>query len=131
MKKILLPIVALAAFLGTSCTSEVAVNSKTNPVATYDSFTGTFTGYIDGTAPKIFMATQIAAEKNLGYFRTGIRDDTNKFKLRCRTATDKPVMVTVTQKDIDLVEVEIDFDGGDQMQSQIFFNEIVKAKSGM
>ncbi len=127
MKKILvfslLPLIALIS----ACTTHVGVDAAGHPVASYDNMTGTFDGKLSGDLNSIFKATNIALERDLGYYRTGQTPSDDGWIVFARAELDLKIVVTLKKMKADEVRIAIEYGDGDLMKSQQIFNAIAKA----
>lgn len=126
MKKIFSLLAAVVSILAVSCTTNVSVDSQSNPIGTYDNLTGDFYGQVYGKVPEVFDATNIALRKNFSWFGTGenARSDTKRM-VRVRTDNDSLVLVKIVQLEDNMCEIRVENEG-DLMYGQKIFNEIAR-----
>ena len=116
MKKLfLMAISATALFVG-ACTTNVVVDSRAFPLASYDEISGSFSGKLAGNINSAFKSTNIALERDLKYFRL----------IYARAELDIKIVVWLKQLQNNEVEVVIDYGSGNLMKSQQIFNAIAK-----
>ena len=122
MKKLfLMAISATALFVG-ACTTNVVVDSRAFPLASYDEISGSFSGNINSA----FKSTNIALERDLKYFRVGQIPGDNSWLIYARAELDIKIVVWLKQVQNNEVEVVIDYGSGNLMKSQQIFNAIAK-----
>ena len=71
MRKISLMAISVAALFAGACTTNVVVDSRAFPMASYDEISGSFTGKLAGNINSAFKSANIALERDLKYFRVG------------------------------------------------------------
>ena len=126
MKKLfLMAISATALFVG-ACTTNVVVDSRAFPPASYDEISGSFSGKLAGNINSAFKSTNIALERDLKYFRVGQIPGDNSWLIYARAELDIKIVVWLKQLQNNEVEVVIDYGSGNLMKSQQIFNAIAK-----
>lgn len=126
MKKIVLIAFSAAAMLLGACTTNVLVDSSAYPMATYDDVSGTFSGKLATNINTAFKATNLALEKDLGYFRVGQIPGDNSWRVYARAELDYQIVISLTQVKNNEIAVEVSYGDGNVMKSQQIFNAIAK-----
>lgn len=126
MKKLIALVFSVAAIAICGCTTNVVVDSRAFPMASYDEISGSFTAKLSGSITSAFKATNIALERDLKYFRVGQVSGDNSWLIYARGELDVKIVVSLKQKMNDEVEVVISYGSGDLVKSQQIFNAIAK-----
>lgn len=126
MRKISLMAISVAALFAGACTTNVVVDSRAFPMASYDEISGSFTGKLAGNINSAFKSANIALERDLKYFRVGQIPGDNSWLIYARAELDIKIVVSLKQLPNDEVEVSIDYGDGNLMKSQQIFNAIAK-----
>ena len=126
MKKLIALVFSVAAIAICGCTTNVVVDSRAFPMASYDEISGSFTAKLSGSITSAFKATNIALERDLKYFRVGQVSGDNSWLIYARGELDVRIVVSLKQKMNDEVEVVISYGSGDLVKSQQIFNAIAK-----
>ncbi len=126
MKKLIALVFSVAAIAICGCTTNVVVDSRAFPMASYDELSGSFTAKLSGSITSAFKATNIALERDLKYFRVGQVSGDNSWLIYARGELDVKIVVSLKQKMNDEVEVVISYGSGDLVKSQQIFNAIAK-----
>ena len=126
MKKLIALVFFVAAIAICGCTTNVVVDSRAFPMASYDELSGSFTAKLSGSITSAFKATNIALERDLKYFRVGQVSGDNSWLIYARGELDVKIVVSLKQKMNDEVEVVISYGSGDLVKSQQIFNAIAK-----
>lgn len=126
MKKLIALVFFVAAIAICGCTTNVVVDSRAFPMASYDEISGSFTAKLSGSITSAFKATNIALERDLKYFRVGQVSGDNSWLIYARGELDVKIVVSLKQKMNDEVEVVISYGSGDLVKSQQIFNAIAK-----
>ena len=126
MKKLIALVFSVVAIAICGCTTNVVVDSRAFPMASYDEISGSFTAKLSGSITSAFKATNIALERDLKYFRVGQISGDNSWLIYARGELDIKIVVSLKQKMNDEVEVVISYGSGDLVKSQQIFNAIAK-----
>ncbi len=126
MRKLSLIALSFAALFVGACTTNVVVDSRAYPLATYDELSGSFSGKLAGNINSAFKSTNIALERDLKYFRVGQIPGDNSWLIYARAELDIRIVVSLKQLPKDQVEVIVDYGDGNLMKSQQIFNAIAK-----
>lgn len=126
MKKLIALVFSVAAIAICGCTTNVVVDSRAFPMASYDELSGSFTAKLSGSIGSAFKATNIALERDLKYFRVGQVSGDYSWLIYARGELDVKIVVSLKQKMNDEVEVVISYGSGDLVKSQQIFNAIAK-----
>jgi len=109
-----------------ACSTNISVDSANYPVASYDNVTGVFEGKVSSDIKSVFNATNIALQKDLGYFRVGQSQTNVGWVIYARAELDFEIIVTLTKAKGGDIVISIEYGDGDLMKSQEIFNTIVK-----
>ena len=126
MKKFTSLALSFVALLLCACTTNVVVDSPAYQLGTYDEISGTFYGKLEGSLGNVFKSTNLALEKDLGYFRVGQIPSKNSWIVYARAELDLQIVVSLEQLPNNLISVEISYGSGNLMKSQEIFNAIAK-----
>ena len=126
MRKISIMAISAAALFVGACTTNVVVDSRAFPMASYDEVSGSVTGKLAGNINSAFKSTNIALERDLKYFRVGQIPGDNSWLIYARAELDLKIVVSLKQLPNDEVAVSIDYGDGNLMKSQQIFNAIAK-----
>lgn len=115
--------VIAGALLCTACTTQVAVNSKADPVATFRN--GVFYGKVAGEYAAVFRATNRSLDE-LGYTRVGEIPEQTAMTIVARGMGDVRVQVQLTRSASEpgVINVRIAVGRGDLPACQKIFNKI-------
>lgn len=125
MKKIFCAIFSLSAVLLCSCVTKVMVDSPEHPVAVYDDLTHDFTGQIKGSLADVFRSTNLALERDMGFFRCGQIPKDNEWFIYARAKKDIQIVVNLKEQK-GVVNVVISYGDDDLVVCQRLFKAILE-----
>ena len=125
MKKIFCLLIASASVLMCSCVTKVLVDSPESPMATYDDITHEFQGRVKASLPNVFKATNIALERDLGFFRCGQIPKSGQWLIYARAKRDIQMVVDLKDEGNGFVSITLSYGEDDLMLCQKLFKAIV------
>jgi len=116
-------IIAGSALLFNACSTPVAVNSNSEPVAKWRA--GVLYGQLAGDYQSVFRAVNKSLDE-LGFIRMGEIPEKTAMTIVAREVGDKRVQVRLTRSgdQANVIKLRIAYDTGDLPKSQIIFNKV-------
>ena len=116
-----------ACLLLCGCFTKVMVDSPEHPVATYDDVTYDFSGKITGTLANAFKSTNLALERDMGFFRCGQIPKDKEWFIYARAKRDIKVVVNLRENSEkpNTVDVIISYGEDDLVTCQKIFKAIL------
>ncbi len=124
MKKLLTLLLPIIAISLCSCITKVMVDSPEHPVAHYDDLTCDFTAKISGTLGNVFKATNIALERDMGFYRVGQIPKDREWFIYARAKRDLQIVVNLREEK-DAIVVNINYGEDDLVTCQKIFKAIL------
>ena len=120
-------IISVACLLLCGCITKVMVDSPEHPIATYDDVTYDFTGKITGSLANAFKSTNIALERDMGFFRCGQVPKDKGWFIYARAKRDIKVVVNLKENSEkpNTVDVTISYGEDDLVTCQKIFKAIL------
>ncbi len=125
MKKLLLFLLPAVAITLCSCITKVMVDSPDHPVAVYDDLTCEFTGKITGSLANVFKATNIALERDMGFYRVGQIAKDREWFVYARGKRDLQIVVNLSEEKTGVIAVNISYGEDDLVACQKIFKAIL------
>lgn len=126
MKKFICLLFVSASMLLCSCVTKVMVDSPEFPVATYDDLTNDFSAKLKAPLASVFKATNLALERDMGFFRCGQIPKDREWFIYARAKRDIQMVVNLKDEGNGVVNVIISYGDDDLVLCQKLFKAITK-----
>ncbi len=124
MKKFVPILFVSASLLLCSCVTKVMVDSPEFPVATYDDLTNDFSAKVKAPLASVFKATNLALERDMGFFRCGQIPKDREWFIYARAKRDIQMVVNLKDEGNGVVNVIISYGDDDLVLCQKLFKAI-------
>ena len=124
MKKFICLLFVSASLLLCSCVTKVMVDSPEFPVATYDDLTNDFSAKLKAPLASVFKATNLALERDMGFFRCGQIPKDREWFIYARAKRDIQIVVNLKDEGNGVVNVIISYGDDDLVLCQKLFKAI-------
>jgi len=124
MKKFICLLFVSASLLLCSCVTKVMVDSPEFPVATYDDLTNDFSAKLKAPLASVFKATNLALERDMGFFRCGQIPKDREWFIYARAKRDIQMVVNLKDEGNGVVNVIISYGDDDLVLCQKLFKAI-------